>query len=230
MKYEKICDGVYQIGGAGFSTSSDCCVYLLDGGGKYAIIDCGTGAAANKILENIAKLDVNPQDVMYIILTHGHIDHIGGLSDMLKAFPEAKTVAHHLELPAIEGGEIRLTAADWYGISYSGVTVDLVIEDPPYEALAIGNMKLNFIHSPGHTPGSLSLFLDWDGLRILFGQDIHGPFNQHWGSNMLDWKQSMKELMDIKADVLCEGHFGIIKPSTAVYRFISGYIRHFEEL
>ena len=227
MKYEQICEGVYQIGGAGFSTSSDCCVYLLDGGDRYAIVDCGTGSAAHKILETLTALEITPQKEGYLILTHGHIDHIGGINKMLETFPKAKTVAHRLELPAIEKGEVRLTAADWYGISYSGVKVDIVIDDPPYDALDLGKMKLNFLHTPGHTPGSLSVYLDWEGSRILFGQDIHGPFNKHWGSNMEDWKHSMENLQNIKADVLCEGHYGIIKPSTAVYRFIDGYLKHY---
>jgi len=227
MKYEQICAGVYQIGGPGFSTSSDCCMYLLDGGGKRAIIDCGTGSATKNVLASIAKLAPDPGSIKYIVLTHGHIDHIGGISGLMKAFPEAETIAHRLELPAIEGGDMRLTAADWYGVKYSGIKVDIVINDPPYEALEIGEMKLHFIHTPGHTPGSLSLLLDWDGSRILFGQDIHGPFNQHWGSNMQDWRHSMQMLLDTKADILCEGHFGVIKPSTAVYRFIDGYMRNF---
>ena len=147
MDSEKLCEGIYQIGGAGFSSTRDCCVYLLNGGGKYAIVDCGTGANTDRILENTKSLEVSPQDVEYIILTHGHIDHTGGLGAMLKTFPNAKTIAHILELPAIEQGIVGLTAADWYGIDYAGVKMDLVMEEV-YHTLELGQITLSSYHSP----------------------------------------------------------------------------------
>ncbi len=64
----------------------------------------------------------------------------------------------------------------------------------------------------GHTPGSIALTVDSDGQKILFGQDIHGPFNEAWGSDLEQWKHSMQVLLDLQAVILCEGHFGIYSP------------------
>jgi glyoxylase-like metal-dependent hydrolase (beta-lactamase superfamily II) len=226
MKYTEVCAGIYLIGGSGYSHGNDCCVYLLDGGGKYALIDCGAGAGSGKILDCINKLVKDPHSVLYIILTHGHIDHIGGLKGLLRELPQAKTVAHRFELDAIELGDDKLTAAEWYNIDYSGVPVDLVLEKNNH-VLEIGQMKLNCLYTPGHTPGGISPYLDWQGQRILFGQDIHGPFNQRFGSNLHHWKDSMEGLLALKADILCEGHFGVIHGKKAVEKFISGYVRQF---
>ena len=53
-----------------------------------------------------------------------------------------------------------------------------------------------------------------------FGQDIHGPFNPSWGSNIGQWKKSMQKLLELKADILCEGHFGIYRPASRVQGYI----------
>ena len=226
MRYKEVCPGIYMIGGGGISSSNDCCVYLLDGGGKYALLDCGTGSGSWRIMEHLQELVKSVDDVQYIIITHGHIDHIGGLPDMAAALPQAKIVAHSLELDAIERGNPVLTAAKWYGIKYTGVPVDIVIEKHNH-ALELGGMKINCLHTPGHTPGGISPYLDWQGKRILFGQDIHGPFNEQWGSDLEQWEESMNALLSLKADILCEGHYGIIQPKKAVKAFIEKFLDHF---
>jgi hypothetical protein len=71
--------------------------------------------------------------------------------------------------------------------------------------------------------------LDRDGKRVLFGQDIHGPFEESFGSDLAAWRKSMDILLGLKADILCEGHFGIIKPEQEVEGFIKGYLQQHEE-
>ncbi|NLN88481.1 MAG: Zn-dependent hydrolase, partial [Syntrophomonadaceae bacterium] len=65
------------------------------------------------------------------------------------------------------------------------------------------------------------------GQRVLFGQDIHGPFNEEWGSDMQQWRKSMQTLLDLEADILCEGHFGVYQPAKAVKKYIEGYLQRF---
>jgi len=59
---------------------------------------------------------------------------------------------------------------------------------------------------------------------VLFGQDIHGPFHPDFGSDIEAWRSSMGRLLDLDADVLCEGHFGIYSPADAVRAYINGYL------
>ncbi|HPF44633.1 MAG TPA: MBL fold metallo-hydrolase, partial [Syntrophomonadaceae bacterium] len=80
------------------------------------------------------------------------------------------------------------------------------------------------LHTPGHTPGSLSIFCQYDGLKVLFGQDIHGPFNEEWGSDKNEWRRSLRRLLTLDADILCEGHFGIYQPASEVRRYIESYL------
>ncbi len=135
--------------------------------------------------------------------------------------------AHELELDAIENGNPRLTAASWYGVKYQSVKVDRVIRRDG-ETLALGETEFVFLHTPGHTPGSLSILCRCSGLKVLFGQDIHGPFQKEWGSDLNQWRSSMQRLLDLDADILCEGHFGIYQPAADVRQYIESYLRQYQ--
>lgn len=218
-----VCPGVYQIGGSEITHPSDCDVYLVDGRGELAVIDAGAGQSVGDLIGNIRKVGFAPSDVKYVIATHGHIDHVGGLND-LGADLHAKLVAHELELPAIQDGRTELTAATLYGVHYNRVIVDVVLKGQENH-LMVGDLMLNWLHTPGHTPGGISIYGEFDGQRVLFGQDIHGPFHKSWGSNMDAWRSSMQRLLDLKADILCEGHFGVYSPNWAVEEYIKGYFK-----
>ncbi|MGI5911057.1 MAG: MBL fold metallo-hydrolase [Syntrophomonadaceae bacterium] len=222
MKALKICPQVYQVGGDYLSHPDDCCVYLLESQGVLALIDTGAGKGSGLILENIKSCGFSPSSVRHILVTHGHIDHIGGLKE-LKETTGAKVVVHELELDAVQNGNPRLTAASWYGVEYQPVKADRIIKEDS-ETLILGNTEVVFLHTPGHTPGSLSIFCQCDGVKVLFGQDIHGPFNKEWGSDKNEWRRSLKRLLTLDADILCEGHFGIYQPATEVRQYIESYL------
>ena len=61
------------------------------------------------------------------------------------------------------------------------------------------------------------------GKRVLFGQDVHGPYFLP-GSNIADARVSLLKLIDIEADILCEGHFGVYQPASEVRLYIEGYL------
>ena len=88
-------------------------------------------------------------------------------------------------------------------------------------------MDLICLHTPGHTRGGISVYVDIGDVRVLFGQDIHGPFNKEWGSDMNQWRNSMQTLLNLEADILCEGHFGIYQPASAVRNYIEGYLKRY---
>lgn len=224
-KVVKICPHIYQIGGNGLSSPQDCCIYLVDGGSESVLIDTGAGGSVSQLVANINRSDVSIDTIKYIIATHGHIDHIGGLK-ALQEHLHARVIAHQLELPAIQDGLPQLTAAGWYGVKYQKVNVDRVLKGDQ-EIIKAGNVELVCLHTPGHTRGGISVYVDIDGTRVLFGQDIHGPFNKDWGSDMIQWRNSMQALLDLEADILCEGHFGIYQPADAVRKYIEGYLQRY---
>jgi len=223
-KVNEIVPCVYQVGGGRLSDPEDCLIYLVEGPGASCLIDTGAGGSVAQILDNMAYSGINLDNIKTIIVTHGHIDHIGGL-EAFKVALGARVIAHRLELPAIEEGRPELTAAPWYGVKYRGVKVDRVISGD--ETVMVGDLALHCVHTPGHTPGSISVYVDIGGQRVLFGQDIHGPFTKEWGSDRTQWKESMEKLLALNADILCEGHFGIYSPASQANEYIQGYLRRF---
>ncbi len=227
MKPYKIADGVYQIGGPRITDPEDCCVYLVDGGGELAVIDAGLGFSAPQLVANIEALSFDPGSVKYLVATHGHIDHTGGLV-YLKEKLKAEVVAHQYELAAVEGRNPALTAADYYGVEYKPVKADIILRGEE-ETLPLGSLKLVMLLTPGHTPGSISPYVDTGGQRVLFGQDIHGPFDPAWSSDLEAWRKSMRKLLSLKADILCEGHFGVYRPAQEAERYIKEYLNYYQK-
>jgi glyoxylase-like metal-dependent hydrolase (beta-lactamase superfamily II) len=221
-----ISDRVSQVGGGSLTAGGDCSFFLVDvGGGKCVLIDCGVGEGHSRLLKNLKSLDFKVTDIDTLILTHCHIDHVGG-AKKLKDGSGCTIVAHKGDSDAIEGRKPELTAASWYGVEYRPVKIDRMLEKKE-ETVKIGEVDFHCILTPGHTPGGISVYIDDGGERILFGQDIHGPFDPSWGSDMDQWKSSMRKLIGLKADILCEGHFGIFNGKTAVKDYIEGYLNQY---
>ena len=109
------------------------------------------------------------------------------------------------------------------GWNYIPCPVDLKIQGSE-KSLQFGDYQLKVIHIPGHTPGSIAAYIDMDNKRILFGQDIHGPYLPQWGGDSAEAKRSLQKLINLRADILCEGHFGVYQPAAEVERYIQRYI------
>jgi len=214
-------DGVYMIGGPELSAPEDCSVYLLDLG-ELVLIDCGAGRSYPMLVDNIKSLGLSPEGLHTLVLTHCHIDHIGAAESFREDYG-CRIAAHMFDAPAIETGDLSRTGADLYGIPFSATRVDQILEGKEMQ-LDFKRGSFHGLHTPGHTPGSISLYIDRK-VRILFGQDIHGPFMERFGSDINQWRISMGELLKLHADILCEGHFGIYRTKEAVREYIMGYLR-----
>ncbi|MDD3844726.1 MAG: MBL fold metallo-hydrolase [Syntrophorhabdaceae bacterium] len=226
MGPKKIHSGIYLVASSDITDGKDCCVYLLDLG-ELVLIDAGAGTSADAIVRNIESLGFDASRLSTIILTHCHIDHVGGAA-ALRERTGARIVMHELDAGPVEAGDQRMTAAHWYGVRFQPLPVDLTFCASRH-VIAIGGHDIVLLHTPGHTPGSTSVYLDKDGKRILFGQDIHGPFLADFGADMTQWQRSMEHLLALKADVLCEGHFGIYQPGNKVAAYIERYLEEYGE-
>ena len=92
------------------------------------------------------------------------------------------------------------------------------------ESFKIGKYDFQCVHIPGHTPGSMAILLATNNLKILFGGDICGTPLEKMGGNLENYKKSMQKLLEINADILCEGHMGVIKKKRNVSHYIRGCI------
>ena len=123
--------------------------YLLgdESTGKCAIID--PGATLSDILSRVKKRNLT---VEYIILTHGHADHIGTVKK-LKEETNAKIVAHENERELLIDRKKNLSVR--FPCGPQEFEADVYVKDK--DKLAIGDLKVTFIHTPGHTPGGMCI-------------------------------------------------------------------------
>lgn len=216
----QISEGLFLVGSSEITDPRDCSVYLLDLG-ELMLVDAGAGPSAFSIMSNIERLGHDPSRLSTVLVTHCHVDHSGGARFFQKEYG-ARIIMHERDARAVEEADSRMTAAHWYNLRFEPTRVDVKIQTEE-QRFSFGEHALVCLHTPGHTPGSFSVYLDLAGKRVLFGQDIHGPFHADFGSDLVDWRRSMEKLLALDADVLCEGHFGVYEPKEQV----AAYIRHY---
>ena len=98
----------------------------------------------------------NQFELEYIILTHGHGDHIGGVPDIMKEFPNVKLIGCIHDKAMFEDARMNMSTMI-YGIPVE-FSADQYVDDG--ETMKIGEMELRFFHTPGHTPGGMCILLD----------------------------------------------------------------------
>jgi len=156
-------------------------VYLVQKDDYCVLIDCGSGTETSheNLLDGLQQAGVQPADLTHILLTHAHIDHYGGLSQ-LKPITQAKIGVHELDLQAVSYHETRLaligrrlasfladtglaeeTCEQLLSIYrftkaiYRSVPVDFTYENVD---MRVGPFGL--IHLPGHCPGHVAIRLE----------------------------------------------------------------------
>jgi glyoxylase-like metal-dependent hydrolase (beta-lactamase superfamily II) len=218
----KILENLWQVGGAEYTTVEDAAVYLARFGEKAVLIDAGCGNAQEALFENISEVLPPEVKIEYLLLTHCHYDHTGGAEAVRNRYG-CRIVAHELDAVYLENGDSTVTAADWYGAQLKAFKIDHPIKAQE-EIFQIGGDKLTAYFCPGHSPGSVVYFTQIDSNRILFGQDVHGPLEASFLSNRENYIHSLKFMLGLNADILCEGHFGVYQGKEKVRRFIQSYL------
>ena len=115
--------------------------HLIDTGDGLILIDTGYENTADLVLHSIRELGFHPEDLKYIVNTHWHWDH----TEATAAF-------------AALSGAKTLVGRDDYERALRYFTPDILIDDG--DTLTLGNTTIRFLHTPGHTKGTISLFYD----------------------------------------------------------------------
>lgn len=100
----------------------------------------------------LKKIEENNLDIEYIVLTHGHGDHIGGVEGLETAL-DAKVLVHKEDAEMISNPEINLSKM--IGLGDISLKADRKLSHG--DVLEIGDLKFHILHTPGHTRGGISL-------------------------------------------------------------------------
>ncbi|MFO1371321.1 MAG: MBL fold metallo-hydrolase [Candidatus Competibacteraceae bacterium] len=221
----RITSEIHQVGGFGLTHPDDAAIYLVNFAGQAALIDAGSGGNQSQLLANIHAAGVTPEQIRYLLLTHCHFDHTGGARSLREQLG-CPSIAHVLDAEFLEIGDDEVTAASWYGTHLTPFTVDQKLTAPRTEIL-LGDRVITALHIPGHSPGSVAYLTASEGQTVVFAQDVHGPLHPALRSNTADYVSSLRELLDLQADILCEGHYGIFTGQSAMRRFILSFLNRF---
>jgi len=116
---------------------------------EAAVID--PGGDAREILSRARSLRAH---VKWIVVTHGHADHIAGNAGLKAALPKAKLAIHEADAKMLVDAELNLSAA--FGAPITSPPADVLLHDR--DVIAVGTIRLEVIHVPGHTPGGIALY------------------------------------------------------------------------
>ncbi len=184
-------------------------VYLIDGGGEYVLLDIGEQDTLDEVIDLIRAMDFPLSKCKMVIATHADVDHVQALAAARERL-RTKTAAHPKAATLIETGEPVETYAR---ISAQGVNlpmppckIDKKLKDG--DEVKVGDLTLEVLHTPGHTPGQLSFRL---GNLIFSGDNIYkdggvGVIDAHHGSNIPDFLASLGRLRDSDAEFLLPSH------------------------
>lgn len=142
-------------------------------GKNITLIDTGVAGCEKQIFDTIQAHGRDPSEIALIILTHAHPDHIGAAMTIQKN-TGCIIAAHRSEKPWIEDVELQNRERPVPGFStlVSGpVRVDRELSDGDIIVLdERKDLTIQVLHTPGHSPGSVSLFMPGEGL--LFSGDV----------------------------------------------------------
>ena len=216
----------YQWEGMG----NNCNASLLDGvlPGKHPHILIDPGHVVNQLGEKcfdslseaMEKDGFSMADIGLVLCTHSHPDHFGVVEAVIAESGALLAISREEDEFYAETGS---NFYKFFGSRAPQAKASFYLAEGDLSTEIKNNLKISVLLTPGHTPGSISVLLEIVGNKILFGQDIHGPIIQGV-SNFDDYQNSLRKLLRLEADILCEGHFGIFQPASEVQRYINSYI------
>jgi metallo-beta-lactamase class B len=186
---------VYYVGAAGVSA------FLIVTSSGSILLDGGLPETAPQIAQNIATLGFRLSDVKYLLNSHAHFDHAGGLAE-LKRLSGAAMVASKGDAPALRAG----------GPNMPGVAVDRIVEDG--EALRLGDATLTAHVTPGHTQGCTTWTTTTSGEGRTYSVVFYCSTsvvdrlvgNIGYPQIATDYEDSFRKLRALSADVFLAPH------------------------
>ena len=165
------------------------------------IID--TGLEAEQLAEFLRARELRP---VAVVLTHGHADHITGIGILRASYPKIKVYIHKLDSEMLTEAERNLSALA--GSNFTTEPADVFGDEP--ETITEAGIKLEILHTPGHTQGGICLYARDDGLVFsgdtLFADSVGRT--DFPGGSMSQLIKGIKEKLCVMPDetVVYPGH------------------------
>jgi glyoxylase-like metal-dependent hydrolase (beta-lactamase superfamily II) len=205
------------------------CHLLVDERGEAVLLDTGMVGEQWQIRRQLRRLGLGPGSIKAIVLTHGHLDHVGNLA-WAKGWTGAPIYAHAAEQAHVDGSYPYTGAARWCGrmervgyrfLDYHPVKIDRFIDDGD-ELPFWGGLRV--VHLPGHTQGHCGFFSVRHNL--LFSGDLFASyfFNVHLPPSILNSEPrliqgSLEKVLAMDPKLMIPQHYDILDGALHRERF-----------
>lgn len=125
------------------------------------------GGEGERLVREIGRAGL---DILYVLITHAHFDHIGAIADLIEA-TGAQLAVHPRERSLLESGG----GAAWWGLELEpGPSPDIALSDG--QSIQVGDLRFRVLLTPGHSPGSVTFYEADEGMAfdgdLLFANGI----------------------------------------------------------
>ena len=243
MPAGKVAENIYMIDNQLHSIPCYGCVYLINED-KKALIDSGPTASAEFILNEIEAIGVSPEDVDYVILTHVHLDHCGGVGNLLRHMPKAQVIVHR------EGAKHVVDPSNLIASALASQDEEIIrqygevvpVEPGRVRAVSDGDtlklgdgQVLKFVDAPGHDSHELcicesrnnGIFIgDAAGLIVSESEVLVPGPNRDPGVCV----STLRKLMGLNAAMVYISHFGATDKVRRVLQLAIDKLQRWDEI
>lgn len=187
-----------MVGNLYFTGTYQGSTHIIDTGDGLILIDPAYSKTLYLVIDGIYKLGFSPKDIKYIINTHWHGDHVEA-TDALADLSGAKTLIGEADAPYLE--------------EKGYFTPDILVKDG--DVLKLGNTEITFMHTPGHTKGTLSFFFDIEEGGKTYRAGMFGgaganaltnTFSTYYVGARRDYFASIEKLRGEKVEIMIGNH------------------------
>jgi len=205
--FDKISDSIYFL----VSRSFDSNITFIQSGNNHVLIDTGTGMNYHALDKDLQSLGSSLSQLTDIILTHSHIDHIGGVVPIME-MATPKIHLHKAEAEPINKGNMNQTLSDTFGVDLPPLKIQGILEEGT--VLEFGDIKMQVAHTPGHSLGSICLDILDTGILItgdtLFPGGSFGRTDFPTGDERA-LVESLKRISEMSFEIGLPGHMQAMK-------------------